>query len=106
MQTIANIHTTDIPSRFVTQIQPINNLVEETIYQTISPKNCSQIVMTHNNTNTADVVFEIDGDISSCIDLSQISFEYGLGVAMNVDAQATFIDEKHPVNFEVFTAAG
>ena len=55
--------------------------------------------MTHNNTNTADVVFEIDGDISSCIDLSQISFEYDLGVAMNVDAQAMFIDEKHPVNF-------
>ena len=99
MQTIANNHTTDIPSQFVTQVQPINNVVEETIYQTISPKNCSQIVMTHNNTNTADVVFEIDGDISSCIDLSQISFEYDLAVVMNVDGQQVPIEEKHSVNF-------
>jgi len=99
MQTIANIHTTDIPSQFVTQIQPINNVVEESLYQTISPKNCSQIVMNHNNTNTADVVFEIDGDVSSCIDLSQISFEYDLSVVMNVDGNSLAIDDKHPVNF-------
>ena len=75
MQTIANVHTTDIPSQFVTQIQPINNVVKETVYQSISPKNCSQIVMTHNNTNTADIVFEID--ISSCIDLDHIRKKYG-----------------------------
>ena len=99
MQTIANNHTTDIPSQFVTQVQPFNNVVEETIYQTISPKNCSQIVMTHNHTNTADVVFKIDGDISSCIDLSQISFEYDLAVVMNVDGQQVPIEEKHSVNF-------
>lgn len=33
--------------------------------------------MNHDNINTAYAFFEIDGNVSSCIDLSQISFEYG-----------------------------
>ena len=64
MLTIANIHTTDIPSQFVTQIQPINNAVDEKVYETISPKNRSQVVVTYNNTNTANVFVNIDEDIS------------------------------------------
>ena len=99
MLSIANIHTTDIPSQFVTQVQPINNVVENPIYQTVSPKNCSTILMDQNNTNTSEIIFEIDGDSGSCIDLSQISFEYDLAVSMYVNGQVTPILETYPVNF-------
>jgi len=100
MLSIANIHTTDIPSQFVTQVQPINNVVESLIYQTLSPTNCSTIIMDQNGTNTGGgILFEIDGDSSSCIDLSQLSFEFDLSVEMKVDGNITPILETHPVNF-------
>lgn len=55
--------------------------------------------MNHNNTNTADVVFEIDGYVSSCIDLPRIWFEYNLSVFMNVKGNSLAIDDKQSVNF-------
>ena len=51
--------------------------------------------MTHNNTIKAELFFEINDYISSCIDLSKISFESNLSVVMYVDGQALAIDEKH-----------
>lgn len=97
MWRIAKIHTTDIPSEFVPQIQTIDSVVAGTAYQLFLPKNF-QILLNHKKQIRLMLFLKLRR-FQFMYRLLTSLLEYDLSMVTNLDRNPLAIHDKYFVNF-------